>query len=213
MFRQKINSKFLSSLLLSGCFVFFSVEAKAQNSQGHSTPKPRLFGSFDVKETKKERPRVVEKTSEETKTEPKKAVEKTPVVFVSTSEEQKLLNLINKKRETQGFSPLVLDKELCRLARVHSENMVKNNFVSHVTPEGKNIKERAKDFGIKFKAIGENIAFNQGYEDPVGFAVERWLVSYGHKQNIFQSLWTGTGIGIAKSEDGGYYFTQVFISR
>jgi len=213
MLSKNLNPKAIHFVLLSVCFVLLGVNAVAQKTQSHPKQKPRLFGSFDVKDDEKKRLRIVEKTPAETKTD-KPSVEKKPVAFVLSSEEQRLLNNINQKRAAQGFSPLAVDAQLCRLAKLHSENMIKQKFFSHITPDGKNVQDRARDLGItNFKAIGENLAFNQGYEDPIGFAVERWLLSTGHKQNIFQSVWTATGIGIAKNEEGGYFFTQVFMVR
>jgi uncharacterized protein YkwD len=76
------------------------------------------------------------------------------------------------------------------------------------------VNDRADAGGVhKWKAIGENIAFNQGYKNPIEFAVERWMKSTGHRENILNDRWKESGIGIAITADGAYYFTQVFIER
>jgi uncharacterized protein YkwD len=62
-----------------------------------------------------------------------------------------------------------------------------------------------------WSAIGENIAFMKGFDNPVRTAVEKWLLSPGHKRNLLNPDWTETAIGLAVSPDGKYYFTQVFI--
>ena len=61
-------------------------------------------------------------------------------------------------------------------------------------------------------ALGENIAFNQGFDDPSAFAVQRWMGSSKHRANILSSQFTRTGIGVARAADGSIYFTQVFMN-
>jgi uncharacterized protein YkwD len=61
--------------------------------------------------------------------------------------------------------------------------------------------------------IGENIAYNKGYEDPGGFAVERWMISPGHRANILYIGFQGSAIGSYISSDGSVYITQDFITR
>ena len=40
---------------------------------------------------------------------------------------------------------------------------------------------------LQFRVVAENIAYNQGYEDPGAFAVERWMLSLKHPINILSS--------------------------
>jgi uncharacterized protein YkwD len=65
---------------------------------------------------------------------------------------------------------------------------------------------------IPYNRAAENVAYNQGYSDPVRQAVQGWLKSTGHRQNI-EGSFNLTGIGIAQNAKGEYYFTQVFIRR
>jgi uncharacterized protein YkwD len=76
------------------------------------------------------------------------------------------------------------------------------------------LKERARSNGIlHFRVIGENIAYNKGYDDPGGFAVERWMISSGHRANILYSGFQASAIGSYVAADGSVYLTQVFITR
>ena len=65
----------------------------------------------------------------------------------------------------------------------------------------------------RFRVIGENIAYNKGYDDPGGFAVERWMISGGHRANILYVGFQASAIGSYVSSDGSVYLTQVFIAR
>lgn len=135
-------------------------------------------------------------------------------VAFATSDEKRAFDLINNARRASGLAPLALDTELCRLARLHSGDMATNNFFDHHNPEGLDAAGRARQEGVRgWRALGENIALNQGYDDPADFAVERWLKSAKHRANISNAAWTHTGIGVARAADGTFYFTQVFIVR
>jgi uncharacterized protein YkwD len=131
-----------------------------------------------------------------------------------TSVEQRAFELINAQRRARGESPLVWDAELTRMARLHSENMAERNFFDHTNPQGQNMTMRARQSGVTgWSAIAENIAYNSGYDDPAAFAVERWLVSAKHRENILRGGFTHSGIGVARSADGRVFFTQVFVTR
>ena len=128
--------------------------------------------------------------------------------------ERRAFNLTNEARVKNGLAPLAWDSELCRMARIHSENMARRNFFSHQTPEGLGLKQRARSAGIlHFKVLGENIAYNQGFEDPGAFAVERWLTSSQHRANILSQEFRASAVGTFVAEDGRVYLTQVFIWR
>jgi uncharacterized protein YkwD len=132
----------------------------------------------------------------------------------ATGDERRAFDLINAARRARGESSLVWDAELTRMARLHSENMARQNFFDHVDPQGRNMTMRASACGVcGWSAIAENIAYNSGYDDPAGFAVERWLVSPKHRANLLREGFTHSGIGVARAADGRVFFTQVFVTR
>ena len=120
----------------------------------------------------------------------------------------------NLARIKNGLPPLAWDGEVCRMARAHSENMSRQGFFSHATPEGLRLRDRARLVGIiHYSVLGENIAYNQGYEDPGAFAVERWLLSPKHRANILSTEFRAMAIGSFVAPDGSVYLTQTFITR
>ena len=136
------------------------------------------------------------------------------VPISATSDEQHALNLINAQRQARGERPLMLDAGLMRVARMHSQNMAREDFFDHVGLDGLDAVGRASSLGIRgWRALGENIAYNQNFDDPAAFAVQRWMGSPKHRDNILNSMFTHTGLGVARSADGRVYFTQVFITR
>jgi uncharacterized protein YkwD len=57
--------------------------------------------------------------------------------------------------------------------------------------------------------ISENVAVNKGYDHPVKAALESFLDSRGHRDNLM-GRFDLTGVGVAKSSDGRIFFTQMF---
>jgi uncharacterized protein YkwD len=132
----------------------------------------------------------------------------------ATSIERRAFEQTNRARAQSGLAPLAWDSELCRMARLHSQKMGEQRFFSHESPDGMQLKERARANGIlHFRVIAENIAYNKGYADPGAFAVERWMISAGHRANILYTGFQASAIGSYVSADGSVYLTQVFIAR
>ena len=142
------------------------------------------------------------------------AVVKASVIVNTAAVERAAFDLLNQKRVENGLKPLVWSDELASIARVHSQNMASLKFFSHRGLDNKMVSDRADDIGLsKWRAIGENIAFERGYQDPVGKAVELWLDSPAHRHNLLESSWKESAVGVAVAPDGSYYFTQVFLLR
>ncbi|HKZ80813.1 MAG TPA: CAP domain-containing protein [Pyrinomonadaceae bacterium] len=120
----------------------------------------------------------------------------------------------NEQRVHEGLAPLGWDPALCVMARQHSEEMARLGYFSHESPSGLRLKDRARQVGIiRFRLIAENIAYNQGFDDPGALAVERWMLSPGHRENILSGDFQDSAVGSFVSRDGSVFLTQVFIQR
>ena len=132
----------------------------------------------------------------------------------ATNSEKRAFELLNAARRAKDLPPLQWDAELCYLARVHSSDMARSGVLNHTGTDGLDTVGRARSLGVTgWRALGENIAYNQGFEDPVALAVERWMQSAKHRTNILNDGFTHTGLGMAQAADGSVYFTQVFVAR
>ena len=137
-----------------------------------------------------------------------------PAVVEPNSIERRAFEQTNLMRVKNGLAPLTWDGDICRMARIHSESMSRQGYFSHVTPEGLRLRERAREVGIvSYVVLGENIAYNQGYDDPGAFAVERWMASEKHRANILSPEFRAMAIGSFVAPDGSVYLTQTFITR
>jgi uncharacterized protein YkwD len=128
--------------------------------------------------------------------------------------EHRVFNLINEERVKNGRASLVWADQVAEVARYHSSNMARLEFFSHEDPDGRRPSNRAEMLGLRnWRELGENIAWLRGYQDPAQRVVENWMRSPGHRENILESHYKESGIGVAVSVDGSYYITQVFVLR
>lgn len=128
--------------------------------------------------------------------------------------ERRAFEQTNLERIKNGMPPFVWDADLAVLSRSYSENMSRHRFFAHVTPDGKRLPDRARAAGIRrYSVLGENLAYNQGYDDPGALAVERWMLSPKHRANILSSEFRAMAIGSYVAPDGSVYLTQTFIKR
>ena len=186
--------------------------AKSSDRQTEQRPVARLLSTSSPEVSPRERARLVARLSAPTRSY---STASTPAAATAaTSDERRAFDLINVERQRRGLRPLVWDGALTRIARYHSENMARDGILNHVDRDGLDLRGRAEVLGLHgWRALGENIAYNQGYADPTAFAVERWMVSDKHRENILNGEFTHAGIGIARSADGRVFFTQVFMER
>ena len=139
--------------------------------------------------------------------EPKKAdPPKEKAEFKLTEDEQAVLDATNAERKKEKLEPLTADPKLTLSARAHAANMAAQNKLAH-TLDDKTFEDRVKAAGFEYRALGENIAWNQPTPKEV---VAGWMESKGHKANILNADYTRIGVAVAKNEKGEPYWVQVF---
>lgn len=121
--------------------------------------------------------------------------------------EQRVIALTNAERLQNGLPELQSHNELSNVARKKSDDMQQNNYFSHTSPTYGSPFDMIRNDGISFSSAGENIA--QGQTTPEQ-AVQAWLNSSGHRENIMSQAFTHIGIGY---NENGHYWTQMFISQ
>jgi uncharacterized protein YkwD len=182
----------------------------AQTGQGE--PLARLISSSVISAAS--RPRRVAATSSVASEVSAGVAPSLPSIDEATTIERTAFDKTNEARVKNGLQPLAWDPLLCRMARMHSEDMAQRGYFAHETPEGLEPKDRGRALGIlHFRVLAENIAYNKGFADPGAFAVERWMLSGGHRANILYIGFQASAIGSYVAADGSVYLTQVFITR
>lgn len=117
---------------------------------------------------------------------------------------KRVFDLVNQVRNINNLSPLIFSKELSFIAGEHAVNMstLNKNF-GH---EEFIMRESQIPMATSFS---ENIACLPVSEDPAKDIVFYWI----KKSTCFSRIlsdFTHTGIGVAESEDGLWYCTQIF---
>ncbi len=131
--------------------------------------------------------------------------------------EEQILDIVNQRRAegancgTAGSfgptGPLTMNPALRCAARVHSKQMVEQNFFAHDTPWGETPWQRIGAAGYQYSTAGENIA--AGNATAVA-TMQQWMDSDGHCGNIMKPDFDEIGIGYYPGGGYGHYWTQNF---
>jgi len=126
--------------------------------------------------------------------------------------EARTIDLVNGIRREHGLPALTERSPLTEVARAHSEDMVRRGYFSHVSPEKKDVADRVRADGLRYRRVAENIQMSRGTRDAAQSAVDSWMDSESHRGSILDPGFVETGVGVAVAEDGEIYFTQVFMT-
>jgi uncharacterized protein YkwD len=120
-----------------------------------------------------------------------------------------VVRLVNVERGRAGCAAVHVDARLATAARLHSEDMAKQNYFSHTSLDGRSPWDRIRAQGYAYGSA-ENIA--AGYSTPAA-VMTGWMNSAGHRANILNCANTALGVGVARGGSYGTYWTQDFGSR
>ena len=123
--------------------------------------------------------------------------------------ERTVFTRINLYRMAKGLRPLTAKSNLAAVARRKSVGMA--NGTAPFSHDG--MRDRLMPFlggFFGYHAGGEILAYNRGAADPARTAMVSWIRSPTHKE-IIEDDFTRMGVGAARSSDGRYYFTVLFL--
>lgn len=122
----------------------------------------------------------------------------------TTNYPSEVLRLVNQERAKVGLPAYTTTKTLSSAATKRAQE-IRNKF-SHTRPNGSSFFTVFKEYGVPFRAAGENIAYGQRTPKDV---VARWMKSPGHRKNILSTRFKKMGVGVAQ-KSGSNYWTQLF---
>ena len=108
-----------------------------------------------------------------------------------------LVAAANAARARAGLPALVRLPELDRAAQLHAEDLVRRSYYDHTTPEGSRVLERLEASGYRARVAAENLA--RGPFSPQE-AIDRWMLSSGHRSNLLSPRFDRIGAGIVLDE-------------
>ena len=126
-----------------------------------------------------------------------------------TNDESELLTLINDERKKNNLTPLIIDENLQNVARLKAKDLVENNYFSHTSPTYGSPFEMLQNHNITYKIASENIAGNPSLSG----ALDSWISSESHKNNILNNDYNYTGIAVVDSIAYGKVIVELFIGK
>ncbi|MBR3772690.1 MAG: hypothetical protein IKL07_10530 [Clostridium sp.] len=118
--------------------------------------------------------------------------------------QQRVYQLINQERKSRGLSELIYDTGIERAA--YKRAVETKQLFSHTRPDGTSCFTVFEEFGISYRACGENIAYGQRTPEEV---MDAWMHSEGHKANILSTNFGKVGVGCYEV-NGVLYWVQLF---
>ena len=129
---------------------------------------------------------------------------------VLKEQRNEILRLVEETRAANGLSTLSGADKLYSSSQKKSEDMVVNSYFSHVGPGNRDLKYFLNQENYAYRYAGENLAM--GFSDAKS-VVNAWIKSPLHYQNIIDSDFSETGMGIASGDYKGketVFITQHF---
>ncbi|OGH15875.1 MAG: hypothetical protein A3C30_03545 [Candidatus Levybacteria bacterium RIFCSPHIGHO2_02_FULL_40_18] len=120
--------------------------------------------------------------------------------------EDAMLSLVNLERSKRGIPLLISDGSIREVARAHAKDMLERGYFSHYTPEGLSPFDRLEMARISYAFAGENLAFAPDVE----IAMDGFMKSPGHRENILSPNFKKGGIGVIDAGIFGKMFVQEF---
>lgn len=136
--------------------------------------------------------------------------EKTEIICETArlnEEEETTLKLINEYRKQNGLKELKAISKLQEAAYLKADDLVQNEYFSHTSETLGTPFEMLQANGVEYKVAGENLAGNTTPER----AVEAWINSKAHRENILDEDYEYTGIVAIDSPVYGKVYVQLFI--
>jgi hypothetical protein len=130
--------------------------------------------------------------------------------MVSTVLPAVIVDLTNDERDTQSLGTLTRNSVLDAAAKLKAEDMAKEQYFAHYSPEGVSPWYWFGQVSYNFVHAGENLAI---YFTDSGDIVDAWMDSPAHRDNIMNDDYTEIGVGTAEGTYKGYqtvYVVQLF---
>lgn len=111
-----------------------------------------------------------------------------------------VIRLTNERRAQNGLLPLSENPVLSSAALAKGQDMLAKGYWAHFAPDGTSPWDFFLRFGYKYKYAGENLA--RDFASPGG-AVDAWMNSPTHRENILSANYKEIGIGVIEGSLAG----------
>ncbi len=122
---------------------------------------------------------------------------------------KEIIALVNETRAGHDLPALTYLPELDGACQVRARES--SELWDHNRPDGRGWQTVLTDMGYAYYAAGENLLAANVLD--AAKAVEAWMDSPGHRDNLLRKDFTGICVGIVQDGDGDYYYAQIFITK
>lgn len=141
----------------------------------------------------------------------------TPITAGEEAAREAMYCLINERRAEAGREKLTRSDSLAKAANQFAAEMVEEQFFSHVTPEGADLTDRARQSGYlrgyQVWALGENIGWGSGVLGSPRQMMDALMKSPGHRRNILSRRYRNLGVGVSTGIPLGGRFGATYVQE
>lgn len=120
--------------------------------------------------------------------------------FAANIPPSEVIRLTNEKRAQAGLSALTENGTLSQAAQAKAADMLNRDYWSHIAPDGTQPWIFFTNAGYRYRYAGENLA--RDFSSPSS-AVEAWMASSSHKENIMSAKYKEIGIAVVEGDLAG----------
>ncbi|MBI2617189.1 hypothetical protein HYW55_03595 [Candidatus Gottesmanbacteria bacterium] len=126
--------------------------------------------------------------------------------FATDISSQKIIELVNQKRQESNLPPLSESLELSSAATNKASDMFSYNYWAHISPSGQTPWVFITSTGYKYIYAGENLAKDFDYSQDV---VDAWMKSPTHRANLLKPEYKEIGVAVVNGRLNGQDTTLV----
>jgi hypothetical protein len=120
--------------------------------------------------------------------------------FAANIAPSEVIRLTNEKRAQAGLPALTENGTLSQAAQAKGADMLNRDYWSHIAPDGTQPWTFFTNAGYRYRYAGENLA--RDFSSPSS-AVEAWMASSSHKDNIMSAKYKEIGIAVVEGDLAG----------
>lgn len=126
--------------------------------------------------------------------------------FATDISVNKLYQLTNQQRESNGLSDLSYNEKLANAAAQKAQDMFNQNYWAHYGPNGTTPWDLILKSDYQYEFAGENLAKNFLFSQGV---MDAWMNSPTHKENILRKDYSEVGFAVVNGTLNGEQTTLV----
>jgi hypothetical protein len=124
-----------------------------------------------------------------------------------------MFELVSNYRVRNGLNALTYSQSLQRAADAYAMRLYREDFFDHVAPDGSRPGDRAVAAGYCDTFVGENLAYGLNQLSQADDAMQGFIDSPGHNENMLRPDWDYVGVGYLKisgPQGDEYWWVQMF---